>query len=217
VPSRSGRCTIQKRRNVRCMCINIIYRQGDYDAIAVVESNLLEESIRRIINSNFEKCCPLIRTEVSTCVLNPTDWTKAITPITQAGSDEPALSSDDDFNNLFETEQIQSCLIDSCLNIVLIRFNEITKDGIQVSGKATTGGNLSAIDPVRVFEHADTIPAHEAGHALGLDHVNDVNNLMNSSLPVGTELTTEQCDIIFDNIDRFACPPRRVGRGILRR
>lgn len=192
-------CIDQKRRDERCICINVIFREGDRDAAAL--SHQIAGPIVATISGNIQRCCPAVRAEVHRCVISTENWKQVVAAI---GSDQAVTSWEgegNEFRNLFDTQAVRDCFRNQCINIVIVDIN-----GGALGLTNTAGESVMSPDGLRTDTN---LSAHEAGHALGLSHDsagNDRRNMMHPTvIPSGTQLTREQCRTIFENINNFAC------------
>jgi len=190
-------CLDQKKREQKCICINVIYKKGD--AAAKTAGTNAANQVPAIIssNANVTQCCPIVKVGIKYCRIKPADWTNKIVPA--IGADEK-MSSLDEARAL---DRVNPCLAPKCINMSMIAWNHPTIQGATDIGPP---GN-SSLDPGTVGTVAN-VGAHEVGHALGLTHASSggvAGNLMHDPQPHGTDLTKDQCKTIWENIDNYPC------------
>jgi hypothetical protein len=199
-------CVDQKKDREKCLCVNLIYREGDDNAIA--QGRIAESVIATILSSlnNVARCCPHIKVEKHETPISAADWAASIVPNIGTRADgTPAVTSAADQHKLLEGALGQRT---RCLNFLMMplawpdgRIGSTYKPN-QVGGRAR---GMGVVDPAGVNTDPNVM-AHETGHALGLDDGGPPENLMNpTTVPSGVRVTAAECITIWRNIDRYKC------------
>jgi hypothetical protein len=80
-----------------------------------------------------------------------------------------------------------------CINIILVDSLEDTGKTGDASGFATIGGRNIFLEDSELDSDTGAVLAHELGHNLGLDHVDEAGRLMNGS-NAGATLAQDECE-----------------------
>ena len=206
-PERPGweLCVDQKRDREKCLCINLIYHQGDDNAIA--QGRVAAGVIAGVLGSlrNVERCCPHVRVEIHETPVNDADWNASIVPqIGTAADGTPAVTSATDQGHLLDGAFGQRT---RCINFLMMRL--AWPDGRLGStylpnGVGGRARGFGVVDPAGVAQDPNMM-VHEAGHALGLGDGGPPENVMHPTIPVGLNVTAAECRTIWQNIDRYKC------------
>ena len=199
-------CPEQKKKNPKCICINIIHKDGDATAksAGATAFNKTPNKVASVIGSstNVSQCCPEVSVTVKYKAISGTDWTNKI--ISEIGADGKISSSAE--AKKFWNDDITVGHRDNCINIYMIPYK--TSSSFTSEGETRIGppGNGS-LDPGTANSVAN-VGAHEIGHSLGLDDDTSAptSNLMHLPQPHGQNLTSSQCKTIWKNIDNYPCP-----------
>jgi hypothetical protein len=82
---------------------------------------------------------------------------------------------------------------EKCINIFLVNSLEITGETGDESGWASKPGRNILLEEKQLDSTDGAVLAHELGHNLGLEHVNDADRLMNEG-GAGSILTEKECN-----------------------
>jgi hypothetical protein len=101
--------------------------------------------------------------------------------------------------NVLETfgDLIDQELGKKCINIIIVNSVNDSGGTGDESGFATIGGRNIFLEEGELARDTGAVLAHELGHNLGLDHVDDDDRLMNAD-GAGPTLTEEDCDTACD-------------------
>jgi hypothetical protein len=190
-----GMCPDQKATELICFCVAVIYRQSDTTALAKGSQAALQ--VGRAIGSNFVRCCPAARVKIKPHAIREGDWRYSIMQILGA---DGAVSDQDEYDNLInylKTNYNEP----KCINFVMVNSNWDRVAG-QVDefgpSPGTNASGYAVIDPDKV-DDVGNIGAHEAGHLLGLRHVDDPGSVMLRKPPLGNAFSRRECARIYDN------------------
>jgi len=203
-------CVDQKRRETKCICINVIHRDGD--AAARTAGTNAANQIPNIIssNANVAQCCPIVRVDIHYCAISAADWANTVVPAIGAHGQITSLA---EFNALRATGV---CKRPRCINLYMIPFDDPDAGGRTNDPPGPPGD--SALHPGLVGSRQN-VGAHELAHTLGLHDLyrrrpdgsfdsGPADNLMSyfsGTDSHGTNLTRDQCRTIWQNIDNYPC------------
>ncbi|WDE06740.1 hypothetical protein SG34_007500 [Thalassomonas viridans] len=194
-------CVKQKKDLKSCLCVNVIYKQGDNRALQ--QGKDAANEIPKVVSAgkNVKKCCPVLSVKVNKCAIGPADWRKVVGAV---GANE-TVNNRTEMDALFDANICQRA---KCINLMMIDINWNGWDGWTYYGKARgTNRGFGVIEPGKVGLRGNgNLGAHEICHALDLRHEGRRrDNLMSQNPPHGSNLTTEQCKKIFQYIDNYPC------------
>lgn len=192
-------CVSQKRQMVKTICINIIYEQ--LNAAARAAGDAAAANIEQIFNSaaNVGRCCPAIQVRKHYC-----NFPRGRAWLDATGGDG-TVSSPDEASAIFA---LPDCKRRKCFNLHMLPVDEpATRGRTQIGAPGH-----SVLDP-GIAVSWPNYAAHEFGHAVGLQDLytrnpdgttadpGPVDNIMGGRL--GPNLTKEQCETVWDNIDDY--------------
>jgi hypothetical protein len=194
-------CLHPKPKGESCVCINIIYQEGDSKAWGT--GGLQAGAVGVAISANLSKCCPDLYAELKWTAVPVDDWPKT----ERKGFSRIKTASQLDY--VFDW--LKTYFKKNCINFVM--FPLARGNGKQKLGTTDPDNwkNAAAIDPEKAPERAggsDFVGAHEIGHLCGLDHdsaMGDPDNIMFPDAGKGRKLTADQCRAIIAKISKFEC------------
>ena len=210
----------QKKKDPQCICIQVLYREGDRTA-RIAGRNAANIASIYSDEDNLEECCPKVTARVHYKSVPGKQWDEkvlgrfpplGIALVDGKVSDSPEINAmKDQAHNFPEVHK------PNCINMFIGHADPSLNELGVTAGNGPRPTNPPTDPPsytstVVVMANPDastqaTIGAHEIGHSLGLDHDDDSDNLMHPSLEGqdDTELDSDQCRTIWQNIKKYAC------------
>ncbi len=194
-------CISQKRERQKCLCINIINKEGDLKGMEAGD-RAMRTVVKILSTGNIKHCCPSLRIEMHHCRISNNDWRTKVVPAVGARG---VINSTAQIDALFA---LNLCQRKKCINFLMIAMDHSWADAHAGSFGPRPGSDRSfgVINPDYV-DSVHNLGAHEVGHDLGLHHVDNQQgeNVMSETQPHGDHLTPTQCQELWTHLDQYSC------------
>lgn len=191
-------CMDQKVPMLKCLCINVVYRQND--TAARDAGHKAAEQVSTDVSDNVYRCCPYLRVSINDKPIPDVEWYKGVGLALKGNK----VISQDTFNKLYDF--LKSYFKPRCVNITMVPIDWGPRSGASIIGPAPgTDHGFAVIDPEKLGTVAH-LGAHEILHTLGLQHDGMTGvSLMSKISPHGYALSEDECRQIWLWSSRYPC------------
>jgi len=191
-------CMDQKVPMLKCLCVNVVYRQSD--TTAHDQGHKAAEQVSTDVSDNVYRCCPYLRVSINDKPIPDVEWYKGVGMALKSNK----LTSKQAFNKLYDF--LKGYFKPRCVNITMIPIDWGAKAGASIIGPAPgTDHGFAVIDPEKLNTVAH-LGAHEILHTLGLGHSGMTNvSLMSRVAPHGYALSEDECRQIWALVGQYPC------------
>lgn len=191
-------CMDQKVPMLKCLCINVVYRQND--TAARDAGHKAGEQVSTDVSDNVYRCCPYLRVSINDKPIPDVEWYRGVGLALKGNK----VTSQATFDKLYDF--LSKYFKPRCVNITMVPIDWGPRSGASIIGPAPgTDHGFAVIDPEKLNTIAH-LGAHEILHTLGLRHSGMRGmSLMSELSPHGYALSEDECRQIWSLVGQYPC------------